>query len=224
MKRFFITTSLALLFTQCNPYKTFLSKEKQVEARKDYALRRGEYKTIADAMQLSNNDTVCDIGAGAGFSISILADFLPPSTVYYEEDINQKLCNKQSFKNTFQFFQSNANINQFRFYKGKDNKIPFADESFSNIVVFLCLHEFTKLPEMMQELKRILRNNGRLFILESVYRHTPITDPFCKLPYLSEKQVTELIENNQLQIVKEIPVNENIKGENGYGRFMVCKK
>jgi ubiquinone/menaquinone biosynthesis C-methylase UbiE len=224
MKRIFISTTITLLFVQCNPYKTFLSKEKQVESKKDYALRRGQYKTIADAMQLGNNDTVCDIGAGAGFSISILAEFLPATTVYYEEDINQKLCNKQSFKNTFEFYQSNANINQFKFFKGKEDKIPFADESFSNIVVFLCLHEFTKLPAMMQELKRILRKNGHLFILESVYTQTPATDPYCKLPYLSEKAVTELMAKNQLQIVKDISINGKVNEDNGYGRFMVCKK
>lgn len=223
MKRIFIYFSVALLCIQCNPYKLLSSKEKQV-AQKDYALRRGQYKTIADAMQLGEKDTVCDIGAGSGFSISILADFLPASTVYYEEDINQKLCSKRSFQNTFNFFQSNAAINQFRFFKGKEDMIPFANESFSNIVVFLCLHEFTKLPEMMLELKRILRKNGRLFILESVYRYNPDTDPYCKLPYLSEKEVTDLLAQYQLNIIKDLDINGKSKEENGYGRFIVCGK
>jgi SAM-dependent methyltransferase len=47
--------------------------------------------------------------------------------------------------------------------------LPFHNESFDNVLVFAMLHHVEDPLLMMSEVKRILRSNGRLHLIETVY-------------------------------------------------------
>lgn len=214
---------LALLLVQCNPYN-LLSKSKQAKYKQDYHSRHDMFKAIAQKMNLSPKDTICDVAAGSGVSISLLANYLPPATTYYEEDIKKDYCNKTAFNNTFKFYQSQANIHNFYFKIGTDKSIPFATNSFSNIALFISLHEFSYKEQMLQEVTRIMRDTGKLYLLETVYLHTPTVDENCHFTYLSEKELYRLIDAANLKITFDDTFGEKKDTANVYTRFLVCEK
>ncbi len=69
---------------------------------------------------------------------------------------------------------------------GDGTKLPFADESFSNIVFVDVLHHVPNAIEMMTEVQRVLKKGGSLIIEE------PYISPFSYLPYCIHHEELDL--------------------------------
>jgi ubiquinone/menaquinone biosynthesis C-methylase UbiE len=173
-------------------------------------------------MKVQNKDTICDIGGGWGYSSARLSYYLPDIT-YYEEDINKRFCNKRKFKETFNLLSPQANIENYHFFIGTNTKIPFADNSFKTVTVFISIHEFDQKDIMLGEIKRIMRNDGKLFIGETVYKVTPAVDPHCKFNYLSETELYNLLQKNGFGFVPDSNAQYD-SAKNVVGRFLECYK
>lgn len=211
---------MILIFTSCSSYKKL--KEEEKELKLSYDSSRFNFEVIASKMNLTAKDTVCDIAAGWGVSISSLANYLPPSTIYFEEDIYKKACKKSQFKSAFKMFKSKANIDNFHFAIGTKTTIPYKNQAYKNVVVFISIHEFKEKEKMMNEIVRIMRNNGKLYLLETVYNSVPVSDPNCKLQYLSEQSLYNLVQNAGLTIGFDTIMSD--KTQNSYTKFMICSK
>lgn len=209
-----------LSFSSCSSYNKLQEERKQMKI--SYDSSRTFFKTIALKMNLNEKDTVCDIAAGWGVSISSLANYLPKNTIYYEEDILKKACKRSQFKAAFKMFHSNANINNFHFSIGTKNFIPHQNEQFKNVVLFISIHEFEEKEKMLKEVERIMRKEGKLYILETVYDSIPVTDPNCKLQYLSKQSLYSTIENAGLKIGFDSIMSD--KPQKSYSRFLICAK
>ncbi len=55
----------------------------------------------------------------------------------------------------------------------QNTRLPFDDQSFDNVLVFAMLHHVEDPLLMIREVKRILRSNGRLHLIETVYGVEP---------------------------------------------------
>jgi ubiquinone/menaquinone biosynthesis C-methylase UbiE len=191
---------------------------------KDYLVSDSFFKIVASKIKVNENDTITDIGGGFGYHSSMLAKYLPKSIVYFEEDISSKICSKKSFKRTFKFYNSTAPLDNFYFFVGTPTKTPFANKSSKIITVFISIHEFAYKDLMMTELKRILQDDGKLYIVESVYKNTPHIDPTCKIPYLSEMQLDDLLIKNGFRINHHNDVNKIDSSGNLISKFLECYK
>ncbi len=190
----------------------------------DYDSGKEIFKIIANKITVSNYDTICDIATGSGYSISLLSKYLPFTTTYMVEDINKKSCNEKAFKRTFNFFKSNNGLDQFRFAIGTPTTIPYSDNSFKNVTLFISLHEFSNTEKMLNEVKRIMQKEGNLHILESVYQHTPAIDSVCKFTYLSEKELYDIVKKANLKIVTDTTFYKKTDTTNLYSKYLICKK
>jgi len=217
---YFSIVFLLLVLASCSSYKKLQEEKNQM--KKSYDSSRAFFKTIALKMNLNENDTVCDIAAGWGVSISSLANYLPKNTIYYEEDILKKACKRSQFKAAFKMFHSKANINNFRFSIGTKNSIPYQSEQFKNVVLFISIHEFEEKEKMLKEVERIMRKDGKLYVLENTYDSIPVTDPNCKFQYLSKQSLYSIIENAGLKIGFDSIMSD--KTQKSCSRFLICAK
>jgi len=221
MKRV-IVGILLILFVGCLSGKK--ATQKREEDLKDYQKLKDEFKLLTPLMNIGNNDTICDIAGGFGVSSSALATYLPSSTVFYEEDINKKDCSKYMFKNVFKYFKSNANIDNYRFSIGKKDVIPYPAKSFNNITLFISIHEFEYKEKMLNEVHRILRDTGKLYLLETVYKDTLVKDENCGFHYLSQDNLYALIDMANFKIVYDTTLWKETETDNSFAKFLICTK
>lgn len=219
---------LGFIYTSCS-YKTYkVNKLKSQQwadsARIEYKKGNSLFERIAARIKVNANDTIVDIGGGFGYHSSMIAKYLPSGITYFEEDVNQKWCNKKQFQKTFKFYNSTANIDNFRFFIGDSVKIPFSDNSFKTVTLFISIHEFQNRDLMMREINRILKDNGKLYIFEDVYKNTPEKDPFCKFSYLSTSELTDLVTKTGFTIIPNSDINKNDSSANIRGVFLECSK
>ena len=219
----FLLIGICLLFG-CSYTSKLSKKEKKEEDTKSYNAFIPYYKVVASKMNIGKNDTICDIAGGYGFSISILSQYLPSSTIYYEEDINKDLCNRHQFNKLFHYFNANCNIDNYRFKTGRKSHIPYKDNSFNNIVVFISLHEFKYPYKMLDEIARILRKDGKLTIMESVYKDTLYHDKGCGFDHLSVKRLYEIMDSSKFNIVFDTSLSDNGIIGDKFAKLLICKK
>lgn len=222
-KRFFALWVVCSFFS-CSPYSNLTEKQKEAY-RKDYYSRFKQLETISKFIQLTQKDTLVDIASGGGHSISILAKYLPPETTFFVEDIDKKFCSKKIFTNNFKFYRATIDINRFKFFIGEKDKVPFTSNSFSHVTVFISLHEFEFKEKMLDEMYRILRPKGKLYVYETVSKNTCVVkDKNCGFNYLQNAELSQLISSSTFKIEKDTILSNQNNNDSSFARFLVLEK
>ncbi|WP_042338415.1 class I SAM-dependent methyltransferase [Desulfosporosinus youngiae] len=135
---------------------------------------------------LSGHDVLCDIGAGTGI-FTYAAAGITADTIYAIE-ISEAMREILHLKN---------NIPNVRI-EDSVQKVP----TDSCDVVLLCtvLHELDNIPAMMQEIKRIMKHNGVLAIIEFHKEVTPMGPPVERR--ISERETVETLSINEFVKIK----------------------
>ncbi len=132
--------------------------------------------------------------------VEVVKPFLQPGTLL---DLGcgpggvGKICSELGYAVTLADVYENPAIPSLKlpFIELKQNeRLPFDDQHFDNILVFAMLHHVEDPLLMIREIKRALRSNGRLHLIETVYGiraeelqpHTSILDK--KFAALTEEQ------------------------------------
>jgi ubiquinone/menaquinone biosynthesis C-methylase UbiE len=219
-------TFFILIFISCSNYSK-ITKEEYGKRRKELVASFNTdtllSKEIAAKINIQKGDTICDVGGGFGFSSAKLASYFP-DVIFFEEDINKKLCNKKRFQQTFSLLNPGAKTNNYRFFTGTETQLPFPDKSFKCVTVFFCIHEFSQKNKMMEEIRRVTRDDGLLYIRENVYKNTPATDTVCKFPYLSETELSNLIKGNGFSILQDSTFMTYDSTHNAVTIFLECHR
>lgn len=224
MKKIILYSTIAILLISCSPY-FFLPQKEKNRLRQDYVSRFETVKIFAENMQVNENDTICDIASGQGISVSILSTFLPKSTIYFVEDINKKVCNRQYYKQTFKFVSSESKLENYRFFIGEKDKLPFLSNSFNHITLFISIHEFEYKEKMLKEIFRILRNTGNLYIMETVSSNNcRVKDKYCGFQYLQDGEFTTLIKKAGFNILKDTIPYKHAFSDSTFVKMLVLKK
>ena len=222
-KTHFSVLIIVTLFS-CSSY-AFLTKKQEQTLKDDYNLRVDMLKVIGENIHLNNQDTLLDIASGYGVSISIMSNYLPQKTQYFVEDINKKTCNRRAFKGLLNLIDSKANINNFHFFYGKENALPFPSNSFSNATLFISIHEFSQKEAMLLEAARCLRKNGKLFVLEVVARDGfKVQDSNCGFDYITNSSLNELIKKSNFKIFKDTIISKIEYNDSCLTRFLILEK
>lgn len=218
MRLILLLLTIAISCVSCSTY----NKHRKVLVN-EYTHYVTDMRENALKIKVHSKDTICDIGGGFGFSSAMLANYFP-GNVFYEEDIDRKHCNKYRFKRTFKLLNPQANIDNYRFFYGTDSTVPFRDKFFKAVTVFISIHEFKYRDKMMAEINCIMKDDGHLYIKETVYKNTPATDSTCKFQYLSETELYDLVKRNGFGITPDSTIGKYDSSYNVVGRFLECYK
>ncbi len=220
-QKLLLLSLFCIFFVACF-YKP-LSKEKKAEMKVVHESAIPFFKEVARRMYFKENDTLCDIAGGWGYSSSIISQYLPASTIYFEEDIGV-FCNRKAFRNTFKFYDMPFNFHQFNFKIGKKDHIPFPNNRFNNVSVFISIHEFDYKQEMLDEVNRIMRKDGKLTIVETVYKDTIVKDKNCGFNYISEKELYELLNHYNYKYLVDTSISEILPLGNSFSKIIILQK
>ena len=169
-------------------YKEVDKKDKEVHVGNVFSSVAGSYDIMNDAMSMgmhrlwkmilvelagvSNKDTILDIASGTGDIAKLISQEYPETEIYMT-DINMDMLIEGRDRAVNESFYSNCHFCQL-----SGEILPFEDETFDIITIGFGLRNFTDKDSGLKEMKRCLKKNGRLLVLEF---SKPINPLFSKI-------------------------------------------
>ena len=153
----------------------FTSVSKNYDIMNDamsFGMHRLWKRILVELAAIGENDVVLDIASGTG-DISKLISKEYPNTNIFMSDINYDMLNEGRNRAIDESFDSNCSFCQL-----SGEILPFKDNTFDLITVGFGLRNFTNKERGLMEMKRCLKKNGKLLILEF---SKPINSTFSKI-------------------------------------------
>lgn len=117
-------------------------------------------RVLVEIAGIKNNDVVLDIAAGTGDIAKLISKQFPSSEIYVS-DINNEMLSLGRERSIDEGFSNNTHFCQL-----SGEAIPFNDATFDVITIGFGLRNFTDKSAGLKEMRRCLKKNGRLLILE----------------------------------------------------------
>ena len=153
----------------------FTSVSKNYDIMNDamsFGMHRLWKRILVELAAIGENDVVLDIASGTG-DISKLISKEYPNTNIFMSDINYDMLNEGRNRAIDESFDSNCSFCQL-----SGEILPFKDNAFDLITVGFGLRNFTNKERGLKEMKRCLKKNGKLLILEF---SKPINSTFSRI-------------------------------------------
>ncbi|MDA3613213.1 class I SAM-dependent methyltransferase [Polluticaenibacter yanchengensis] len=152
---------------------------------------------------LQNGEKILDLGSFTGkFSAIIFRNY--PQTKFTLVDVyNYK---KLLFNYSFERNDSTYNFRKNRrFVKSRLTKIPLKSNTFDKILCRRTYHEFRPFNKalMLAEMKRLLKEDGELIIVDVIPNYLGHTDAGCKSLYLEANTIMHEVKRQGFTFVKE---------------------
>ncbi|HZZ00438.1 MAG TPA: class I SAM-dependent methyltransferase, partial [Candidatus Baltobacteraceae bacterium] len=122
-------------------------------------------KIAIEKMNLSSDDSVLDLGCGAGWASLMVRSRLGESCRVVGVDISDEFVRRASAKS-----QEMANVS---FLQGTADQIPSSDAAFTKVLSFSSFYYFPDPKRALKEIFRVVAPGGRLFILTCLYKDRP---------------------------------------------------
>ena len=133
-------------------------------------------------MGIKTNDTIADIGAGSGYHVFRIAPIANKGMVYAVDIQTEMLMAIENIKET-------SKIKNIKTILGSEESVYLAENSVDKILMVDVYHEFSFPIEMITSIKRALKPEGELFLIE--YRAEDPNVPIKKIHKMSEKQAVK---------------------------------
>lgn len=149
---------------------------------------------VLDALSIREGSTVADVGAGVGYFTWRLAKRVGPKGKVIAVEVQQKMLDLMAEN------LRRRNINNVEMVLGgmKDPRLPEGAVDLALLVDVY--HEFSEPEEMITAIRRSLRPNGRLVLVE--YRKEDPSVPILPLHRMSVDEVRSEIEPQGFQLEK----------------------
>ena len=153
----------------------FTSVAKNYDVMNDamsFGMHRLWKKILVELASIGEDDFILDIASGTG-DISKLISKEYPNTNIFMSDINYEMLDEGRNRAIDESFSRNCHFCQL-----SGEELPFKDNTFDVITVGVGLRNFTDKEKGLKEMKRCLKKNGKLLVLEF---SKPINPVFSKI-------------------------------------------
>lgn len=145
------------------------------------------------------NMVLCDIGAGTGI-------FTFPATEISSNDI-YALEVSDSMLELLTHRMVKRNTKNLKIKKVDSTILPLDDNSCDMAIMVTVLHEVENKELMLDEIKRILKQGGKLMVIEFHKRETPMGPPFDHR--ISEEYVEKISNSHGLKTIDKFSLGDN---------------
>ena len=155
--------------------EVFTSVAKNYDIMNDamsFGMHRLWKKILVELASIGEDDFILDIASGTG-DISKLISKEYPNTNIFMSDINYEMLDEGRNRAIDESFSRNCHFCQL-----SGEELPFKDNTFDVITVGFGLRNFTDKEKGLKEMKRCLKKNGKLLVLEF---SKPINPVFSKI-------------------------------------------
>ena len=140
---------------------------------------------LLNNMEINPDDTIADIGAGSGYHAFKMAPIARNGLIYAVDIQDEMLAELSNRKDK----GPNKNV---EIIKGTIKSVNLPENSVDKILMVDVYHEFSHPIEMILSMKKALREDGKIFLIE--YRGEDVLVPIKKVHKMTEKQaVKELL-------------------------------
>ena len=146
--------------------------------------REAEEKTslLLENMEIQPGDTIADIGAGSGYHVFKMARLAPEGLVYAVDIQEEMLAAVRRNK-------AQQGISNVRTVQGGETSVNLGEDSVDKVLMVDVYHEFSFPKELMESVRKALRRDGKLFLVE--YREEDPRVPIKKVHKMSEAQAVK---------------------------------
>ena len=140
---------------------------------------------LIENMRIRSNDTIADIGAGSGYHAFRMAPLAKKGLVYAVDIQAEMLMSIEKNKES-------SKIRNIETILGSEKSVYLPKNSVDKILMVDVYHEFSFPVEMVASIKKALKPNGELFLIE--YRAEDPNVPIKKIHKMTEKQAVKEME------------------------------
>lgn len=151
--------------------------------------------TLLLNMAIDPEDIIADIGAGSGYHVFKMAK-LAESGLIYAVDIQDEMLEEISNR------KERDQIKNVRVRKGGEKNINIAENSLDKVLMVDVYHEFNYPAEMLVSIKKALKADGKLFLIE--YRGEDESVPIKELHKMTETQAIKEMQAAGMKLYRNI--------------------
>jgi len=146
-------------------------------------------------MEIGADDTIADIGAGSGYHVFKMAPIAGKGLIYAVDIQDEMLTELRKNK-------ENRKSKNVRIIKGGDKSVNLKENSVDKVLMVDVYHEFDYPIEMIASIKKALRPEGKLFLIE--YRGEDNRVPIKKVHKMTEEQAVKEMEAAGMKLERNI--------------------
>ena len=133
-------------------------------------------------MDIGPSDAIADIGAGSGYHVFKMATIARGGLVY-AVDIQDEML--EALREN----RENGAVKNVEVVKGDDKTVNLPENSVDKVLMVDVYHEFNYPKEMIASIKKALRANGKIYLIE--YRGEDNKVPIKKVHKMTEEQAVK---------------------------------
>lgn len=133
-------------------------------------------------MNISTTDVIADIGAGSGYHVFKIAPLANGGEIYAVDIQDEMLQALQEKK-------EDRNYENVTLIKGSEKSVNLPENMVDKVLMVDVYHEFNYPKEMMASIKKSLRPDGKVFLIE--YRGEDNSVPIKELHKMTEAQAVK---------------------------------
>lgn len=146
--------------------------------------------------------TLCDIGAGTGL-FAIPAANISKNNIY-ALDISEEMIDYLNTK------KEELSLESLIPTKVSGDEIPLENKSSDLILMVTVLHEVNNIELTIKEIKRIMKDDGKAYIVEFHKKETSFGPPVNIR--IDSKELISFCKNNGFTEIEEINISDNLYG------------
>lgn len=146
-------------------------------------------------MDIKVTDVIADIGAGSGYHVFKIAPILKEGTVY-AVDIQEEMLAEMDYQKEI------TGIHNVNLIKGSGQSANLPENSIDKVLMVDVYHEFNYPLEMLLSIKKALKQNGKIFLIE--YRGEDANVPIKTIHKMTESQAVKELKTAGFKLVENI--------------------
>lgn len=146
-------------------------------------------------MNIQPEDVVADIGAGSGYHVFKMAPLTTDGSIY-AVDIQEEMLAEMRRQKTLR------NIQNVELIQGSEQSVNLPENAIDKVLMVDVYHEFNYPLEMMLSIKKSLKPNGKVYLIE--YRGEDPTIPIKTIHKMTEKQSVKEMKAAGFRLVENI--------------------
>lgn len=213
-KRYINNDSTSIYSTHINrPFKYgYALKNEEVNEFHEYKIKYFGVK---------NGETIAEIGAASGW-LQAINSIYTDSVTYYIEDIDSNYANTAQMNKAVAYYsamRTKPQTNTFKFVLGNKLQTNLPSNTFDIVILSNTFHEIKHKENIIKEIDRILKPNGRLVICETFSNEFHKTrNPGCEIRSYKVSDIIELFSKYEYYLSKtEMP-------ESAFYNFLTFEK
>ena len=146
-------------------------------------------------MNISTDDIIADIGAGSGYHVFKMAKMADKGLIYAVDIQDEMLAELSRNK-------ENGTSKNVEVIKGSKKSVNLPENSVDKVLMVDVYHEFDYPREMIVSIKKTLKKNGKLFLIE--YRGEDAKVPIKRLHKMTELQAIKEMQAAGMKLEQNI--------------------